>query len=60
MQTLFGAGLLLSLAFSINEGSPVPGRAGVDPAIQLACNDGGGSSQNFGTTDSERDAYRCR
>ncbi|HMI97868.1 MAG TPA: hypothetical protein VK479_15240 [Micropepsaceae bacterium] len=60
MQTLFGAGLLLTLAFSVNDRSPVPGRADADSTIRLACDDGG-SSRNFATApNSERDAHLCR
>jgi hypothetical protein len=60
MQTLFGAGLLLTLAFSVNDRSPAPGQADVDPKIRLACDDGG-LSRNVGTTaNSQRDAHPCR
>jgi hypothetical protein len=60
LQTLFGAGLLLTLAFSVNDGSAVPGQADADPSIRLACDDGG-SSRNFGTPpNSERDTHLCR
>ena len=37
MQSLFGAGLLLTLAFSLDEHPAAPAQA----KIQLACDDGG-------------------
>ena len=60
MQTLFGAGLLLSLAFTVNDGSSAPGRSGPDPKIRYACDDSGLSSASGKTASPERDAVGCR
>jgi hypothetical protein len=60
MQNLFGAGLLLTLAFSVNDGSSDPAQNDAQAKVQLACDDGG-SSRNAGTTpNSERDTGFCR
>ena len=40
IQNMFGAGLLLSLAFSVNEQSTAPDRNEAQAKVQLACDDG--------------------
>ena len=59
MQSLFGAGLLLTLAFSVNDGSSAPGETNAQAKVQLACDDGG-PSRNGASPNSERDAGFCR
>jgi hypothetical protein len=57
MQNLFGAGLLLTLAFSLDDRSAPPNRSEAQAEIQLACEDGGFSAA---TPNSQRDAGPCR
>jgi len=57
MQNLFGAGLLLTLAFSLDDRSAAPNRSEAEARIQLACQDGGSSPA---TPNSQRDAGPCR
>jgi hypothetical protein len=57
MQTLFGAGLLLTLAFSLDDRAAVPNRSEAQAKIQLACEDGGFPAA---TQNSRRDAGPCR
>ena len=59
MQTLFGAGLLLSLAFTVNDGSSAPGRNAPDLQVRIACDDGLSPSPGE-TAESRRDSGRCR
>jgi hypothetical protein len=60
MQNLFGAGLLLTLAFSVNDHSSAPDQNAAQAEVQLACDDGG-FSRNLGTTpNSQRDDRLCR
>ena len=59
MQTLFGAGLLLSLAFTVNDGSSAPGQGAPDPKIRFACDDRGLSLVPGQTAHAERDAGGC-
>ena len=58
MQNVFGAGLLLTLAFSVNDSSSTPGPDESQAKVQLAC-DEGGHSQGM-TPNSDRDAGLCR
>jgi hypothetical protein len=60
MQTLFGAGLLLSLAVTVNDGSSAPGRGAPDPKVRVACDDSGPSSAPGKTANAGRDAGGCR
>ena len=58
MQNVFGAGLLLTLAFSVNDGSSTPGPDETQAKVQLACDEG---SPSRGTApNSGRDAGLCR
>jgi hypothetical protein len=57
MQTLFGGGLLLTLAFSLDDRSAAPNRSEAPAKIQLACEDGGFSAA---APNSQRDAGPCR
>jgi hypothetical protein len=57
MQGLFGAGLLLTLAFSVDDRSAAPDQNEAQAKIQLACADGGFSPA---TPNSQRDAGPCR
>jgi len=59
MQTLFAAGLLLSLAFTVNDGSSAPGRNAPDPQVRIACDDGLSPARGE-TADLRRDAGSCR
>jgi hypothetical protein len=56
MQNLFGAGLLLTLTFNLDDSAP-PNRSEAQANIQLACEDGGFSAA---TPNSQRDAGACR
>lgn len=58
MQSVFGAGLLLTLAFSVNDGSFAPGPDDDQAKVQLAC--GEGSPSRGAAPNSERDAGLCR
>ena len=58
MQNVFGAGLLLTLAFSVNDGSSTPGADETQAKVQLACDEG---SPSRGTApNSDRDVGLCR
>jgi len=57
MQNLFGAGLLLTLAFSPDDHSEAPNRSEAQAGIQFACEDGDSSPA---TPNSQRDAGPCR
>jgi hypothetical protein len=59
IQTLFGAGLLLTLAFSVNDSSSASGPS-AEPKVRFACGDGGFSRTPDMTANSERRAGRCR
>jgi len=56
MQNLFGAGLLLTLAFSLDDHSAALERSEAQARIQLACEDGGFSPA---TPNLQRDAGPC-
>jgi len=60
MQNWFAAGLLLTLAFNVNDGSSAPGRSDAQAKLQLACDDGGFSRNGGATQSSEREAAFCR
>ena len=60
MQNLFGAGLLLSLAFSINDGSSASGQSAPDTQVRFACDDSVASPAPDQTAQPERDAGGCR
>ncbi len=60
MQTLFGAGLLLTLAFTVNDSSSAPGPSAAEPKVRFACGDGGLSRTLDMTANSEGRAGRCR
>ena len=60
MQNWFGAGLLLTLAFNVNDGSSAPGRSDPHAKVQFACDDGGFSRKNGATQNSEPDTAFCR
>jgi hypothetical protein len=57
MQNLFGAGLLLTLAFSVNDHSAAPDQNEAQAEVQLACDDGGFSPA---TPNSQRGVRLCR
>ena len=57
MQNMFGAGLLLTLAFSVNDQSTAPDPNEAQAKVQLACDDGGFSPA---TPNAERDGGPCR
>ena len=57
MQNVFGAGLLLTLAFSVNDQSTAPDQDEAQAKVQLACDEGGFSSA---TPNSPQDARLCR
>jgi hypothetical protein len=57
MQSLFGAGLLLTLAFSVDDRSATPDQKEAQAKIQLACDDGGFSPA---TPNAQWDAGPCR
>jgi hypothetical protein len=60
MQNLFGAGLLLTLAFSVNDHSSPPGQGDAQAAVQLACDNGGFSREPGASPNAQRDAQLCR
>jgi hypothetical protein len=57
MQNLFGAGLLLTLAFSVNDHSSAPEQIEAQAEVQLACDDG---SFSLATPNAKRDVRLCR
>jgi hypothetical protein len=60
MQNLFGAGLLLTLAFTVNDSSSASGPSAAEPKVRFACGDGAFSRTLDMTANSERRAGRCR
>jgi hypothetical protein len=54
LQTLFAAGLLLTLAFTVNDSSSAPGPSAPDAKVRFACDDSGKAANP------ERDAGGCR
>jgi hypothetical protein len=60
MQTLFGAGLLLSLAFSVNDGSSASGESAPESTVRFACDESGIAPAPGNTADAGWDAGGCR
>ena len=60
MQNLLGAGLLLTLAFSVNDQFSPPGQDDAQAKVQLACDDGGFSREPGVAPNSQRDTRPCR
>jgi len=56
IQNLFGAGLLLTLAFSVNDRSAAPDRLEAQAKVQSACEDRGSLPE---TPNSQKDTGLC-